>query len=53
MKPLYRLLLLISLLTLAACANSDSDSGPGGSEALRSGPFKLLIYSRTAGFRHA
>ncbi|HXG27237.1 MAG TPA: ThuA domain-containing protein [Nevskiales bacterium] len=52
MRPLYRLLLLIPVLVLAACADSNSDSGPGGSQALRSGPFKLLVYSRTAGFRH-
>jgi uncharacterized protein len=52
MKLPYRLLLLIPVLALSACADSDSDSGLDGRGELRSGPFKLLIYSRTAGFRH-
>jgi uncharacterized protein len=54
MHSLRRSLILITVLMLSACAESDSDDGIGGDNTeVRSGPFKLLLYSRTAGFRHA
>jgi type 1 glutamine amidotransferase len=46
------------LLSLTACLHDDNDGSGSGNNAaanneLRSGPFKMLLFSKTAGFRHA
>lgn len=42
---------LVVLLT--ACGNSQAPTTAPASGGLEAGPFKVLVYSRTAGFRHA
>ncbi len=54
------LLCLFLALTLTACLHDDDDdggnrgTGPGnpGEGEVRTGPFKLLLFTKTAGFRH-
>jgi uncharacterized protein len=53
-KTGIRFSILVSLVvSLSACGRSGDSTGPGGLPPLETGPFKVLIYSRTAGFRHA
>ncbi len=48
-----RVFLLLGALALAACTQSENGTAAPVSPPAGAGPFKLLIYSRTAGFRHA
>lgn len=47
-----RILALACTLLLAACGRSPPPVANGAGE-VEAGPFKVLVYSRTAGFRHA
>lgn len=54
------LLTVLCLFTLSGCLHDDDDDGnanrsdgQGDNQSLRSGPFKLLLFTKTAGFRHA
>ncbi len=49
MKRLISSMLVSATLTLAACGDSDNGSSGPGTDA---GEFRVLVYTRTGGFRH-
>lgn len=53
-NPAFWLAPLVLMLTLAACGTDGESEAPGGPNSeVENGPFRVLVYSRTEGFRHA